>query len=75
MIWPWFERIGVISVVAPETDITEDRFPRLTAWMKRMYEIPAVINTYVKPEHHTHFFKTLHEGSPEYDHGVLQSNL
>lgn len=75
MIWPWFERIGVISVVAPETDITEDRFPRLAAWMKRMYEIPAVINTYEKPEHHAHFFKTLREGNPEYDHGVLQSNL
>jgi glutathione S-transferase len=36
MIWPWFERIAVISTVAPEVDITHDRFPHLTKWMTRM---------------------------------------
>ena len=75
MIWPWFERIAVISTVAPETDITHDRFPHLTKWMTRMQQIPAVKNTYVQPEHHIHFFATLREGSPDYDHGILQSNM
>lgn len=75
MIWPWFERLECISKVAPETDITNINFPLLACWMERMNQIPAVQNTFVKPEHHIQFFTGLREGNPDYDYGITQSKL
>ena len=46
MIWPWFERVPVLTVIAPEAEIDSKKFPHLTSWMKLMMQLPAVQQTY-----------------------------
>jgi len=70
MIWPWFERLGVLTIIAPETEITSATFPNLSSWMTRMFDLPAVKATVYPPEDHIHFFKSLREGAPDYDYGL-----
>nr|ADC35418.1 glutathione S-transferase [Pinctada fucata] len=67
-LWPWFERLGVITVIAPETDVTSEEYPHLSTWIARMMELPAVKKTYINPRGHINFFKTLREGNPDYDY-------
>ncbi|OWF53844.1 glutathione S-transferase omega-1-like isoform X1 [Mizuhopecten yessoensis] len=69
MIWPWFERLGVMTVVSPESAITADKYPNLAPWQERMYTLPCVKDTFVKPDDHIHFFMTLRQGTPDYDYG------
>lgn len=70
MIWPWFERIPVLTIIAPEAEIDPNKFPHLSSWMKLMMELPAVQETYEEPTSHVHFFSTLRAGNPDYDYGL-----
>ncbi|XP_048732551.1 glutathione S-transferase omega-1-like [Ostrea edulis] len=70
MVWPWFERIPVLTVVAPEAKLDPKEFPHLSSWMKVMMELPAVKETYEEPAAHIHFFSSLRAGKPDYDYGL-----
>lgn len=70
MVWPWFERIPVLTIIAPEAEIDPNKFPHLSSWMKLMMELPAVRETYEEPTSHVHFFSSLRAGNPDYDYGL-----
>lgn len=75
MLWPWFERLPVVNAIVPETTITDSNFPRLSSWMRHMYELPAVKKTMFDKEHHAHFLKSLMvDKNPDYDYGLVQSS-
>ncbi|XP_046563180.1 LOW QUALITY PROTEIN: pyrimidodiazepine synthase-like [Haliotis rubra] len=69
-LWPWFERDGVVEKVAPKYAITENNFPNLAAWQKRMYELPAVKATMFDAESHLRFYASFKAGAPDYDFGL-----
>ncbi|XP_062567944.1 glutathione S-transferase omega-1-like [Saccostrea cucullata] len=70
MIWPWFERVPILSIIAPEAEVNSKEFPHLSSWMKLMMELPAVKETYEEPSAHIHFFSSLRAGNPDYDYGL-----
>jgi glutathione S-transferase len=69
--WPWFERIPMLDRVANTTLLCGDRFPKLTAWVKVMHDLPAVKATKFSPEDHYEFLKpALNGGTANYDYGL-----
>lgn len=75
MIWPWFERMEVMRVTAPDTHFQKDDMPHLSAWVDRMMQLPCVKATMFDPSYHVHFFQSLWAGNPDYDYGLPVSNL
>ncbi|XP_066288692.1 glutathione S-transferase omega-1-like isoform X2 [Branchiostoma lanceolatum] len=68
-LWPWFERFSMLkSCVGVEVSV--DEFPKLTAWMERMLELPEVKACSFSPEVHDQYGKTLLAGKSDYDLGL-----
>ncbi|XP_006630819.1 glutathione S-transferase omega-1 [Lepisosteus oculatus] len=65
MIWPWFERIEILSLKH-----CLDSSPELTSWTERMMEDPAVKAASTDTETCRGFYKTYTEGKPNYDYGL-----
>ncbi|KAL4234561.1 Glutathione S-transferase omega-1 [Mactra antiquata] len=72
MLWPWFERIGVVNAIVPATKITSEKFPRLSKWVEHMYQLPAVKMTMFDTDSHARFLTSLRvENNPDYDYGLV----
>lgn len=70
MIWPWFERFSSLKSLT-NNEIGSDKFPRLTQWIKRMLDQPAVKETATNEESMVEYYKTLLSGKePNYDLGL-----
>ncbi|XP_078688503.1 glutathione S-transferase omega-1-like isoform X5 [Branchiostoma floridae x Branchiostoma belcheri] len=67
-LWPWFERVCMLKGRGIELSV--DKFPKLTAWIDRMMEQPAVKACYFPPEIHHEFGKSWMAGTPDYDVGL-----
>lgn len=70
MMWPWFERMGVLKEACPDVVPSESVFPKLFSWMQSMVNEPSVKATYFDLSTHLRFFKSYAEGSPDYDFGL-----
>ncbi|XP_035680455.1 glutathione S-transferase omega-1-like [Branchiostoma floridae] len=67
-LWPWFERFSTIPNRSEE--LSERRVPRLTAWMERMLEQPAVKACHMPYELYSQFVTSFAAGDPDYDAGL-----
>lgn len=70
MLWPWFERIPLMHLVMPGTEITFSDYPYLSTWIRHMYEEPAVKATMFDLDTHAYFLKTYREKRWDYDYGL-----
>lgn len=66
MIWPWLERLPVLSRMK-DVRVSESEYPKLIAYMERMKQLPAVKETYIDPENHFKFYKSYLVGEANYD--------
>jgi hypothetical protein len=66
MIWSFFERLCVVKELG-NYELDSQKFPKLTSWISKMKELPAVKETIVKPEDLIRYFKSNISGNPEYD--------
>jgi len=64
-IWPFFERFPAMKPGA-NLEIPRDRFPKITSWIDRMYQLPAVKACLVDTESHDHFLRTFAAQKPDY---------
>jgi glutathione S-transferase len=69
MTYPWFERHVYLKNIL-EYELDKDKFPNLTAWIKRMKQLPAVKETATNPEQLIEFHKSYSAGRPDYDVGL-----
>ncbi|XP_050399462.1 glutathione S-transferase omega-1 isoform X1 [Patella vulgata] len=67
-LWPWFERLELLEEKGFK--LTEAEFPNLSAWVKTMYQLPAVKATMFDKESHMRFLTSYREGNPDYDFGL-----
>ncbi|XP_028810756.1 glutathione S-transferase omega-1-like [Denticeps clupeoides] len=65
MIWPWFERLGMVEL---EHCITH--CPDLKKWIVNMLDDPTVKALLFSTEDHKFFFKSYVSGKPNYDFGL-----
>lgn len=70
MMWPWFERIGVMQTVAPSLVPSQTAFPKLFSWMQAMFEEPAIKATCFDVDSHTKFVAGHLQGKADYDIGL-----
>ena len=70
MIWPWFERLPAMKEAFNLTDVTKERFPKLTAWSERMLADTDVKATCYSKELLVKFFNGVLEGNANYDEGL-----
>lgn len=66
MLWPFFERLCVVKEFG-NYELDSQKFPKLTIWISKMKELPAVKETVVRPEDLIRYFKSSISGNPEYD--------
>lgn len=70
LIWPYFERWCLLESIGNYKP-SPDRFPKLYAWIARMFEQPAVKATMFSPTAHEIFTKKFLSGEvPDYDYGL-----
>jgi glutathione S-transferase len=70
-MWPWFERMPMLEQLTGMKILPEDKFPKLTAWVKTMNELPTVQATRRTLDMHVDFIKpVLAGGMPNYDLGL-----
>ena len=67
-VWPWFERFPAID--PGKTVLPSDRFPKLTAWVKRMEQLPAVKNIQLDNKAHNQFIESFVAGEPDFAIGL-----
>ena len=68
-IWPWFERLEFLKQ-AIEYEFDESKFPKLSAWIKKMKKEPAVVETATNLNDLVEFHKSFTAGHPDYDIGL-----
>ncbi|XP_013394873.1 glutathione S-transferase omega-1 isoform X2 [Lingula anatina] len=73
-LWPWIERIYTISHITG-LEFSVEKFPKMNAWIQRMYQTPAVKATALPGEVHAAFLKSLMDRSPNYEIEVPASRL
>jgi len=67
-VWPWFERMPTLEHLAGVKVLTEDKLPKLTAWVKTMHELPTVQAKITSDDLHGTYFKWFLAGTvPNYD--------
>ncbi|XP_033762218.1 glutathione S-transferase omega-1-like [Pecten maximus] len=70
-VWPWFERMAVLSKILPNTDpLPAEKFPNLTAWVEVMKSQRAVKETMFDIPTHLAFYQSYASGKPNYDVGL-----
>lgn len=68
MIWPWFERAGIIQVLCGDQFcIPKKRLLRLSEWKSLMEENPAVRKSFLSLEIHAKYMRSRQAGTPLYD--------
>ncbi|XP_013391046.1 pyrimidodiazepine synthase [Lingula anatina] len=65
-MWPWVERMLAYKEFTGY-EISQERFPKLNAWIARMWEVPAVKATAIPGWALLEFAKSYKEGTPRYD--------
>ncbi|XP_005103170.1 glutathione S-transferase omega-1 [Aplysia californica] len=71
MVWPHMERIPAVSEKwAPAAALDKARYPKLDAWYRSMYQLPAVKDTMFDHETHRQFLISLREKTYNYDIGL-----
>jgi len=70
MVWPWLERLGLLSSVAPDLIPSKATFPNLAAYIVAMLEVPAVKATIFDLDTHLKFVMSFKAGNPDYDLGL-----
>eukprot|EP00916_Digyalum_oweni_P011515 GHVL01019164.1.p1 GENE.GHVL01019164.1~~GHVL01019164.1.p1 ORF type:complete len:217 (-),score=13.71 GHVL01019164.1:1240-1890(-) len=70
MLWPWFERIGLLKSAAPDLLPSATKFPKLFAWTQAMLQEPAVKATLFDLDTHMIFVQSSKDGKPNYDIGL-----
>ena len=74
MIWPWLERIPLLTL-SSSVEFNEEKFPKLFAYYQRMMQLPAVKECHIPAETVAKFFASyLSDGEVDYDCG-LKENL
>ena len=69
--WPWFERIPMVFELNGLDLLPAKTFPKLTAWVDRMMQHPAVRATFLDAKLHAEFVKPYATNSlPNYDLGL-----
>lgn len=69
MIWPWLERLSVLTQFNPKVELTS--FPRLLRWSQAMLAEPVVQECLLPPEVHSKFYQAVKAGDPKaYDTGL-----
>jgi glutathione S-transferase len=70
--WPWYERIPVLEkIVGVNTVISAEKFPKLSAWVQTMHQLPAVQATKFSDALHEEYFLSELAGGPvNYDAGI-----
>lgn len=66
MLWPWFERLPTLKEFA-NYDLNPEKFPKLTTWIERMKQLPAVQEVIIGPEEYSKFYKGYMAGNAQYD--------
>ena len=67
-IWPFVERFCIIKAFTGQDAITEAEFPRLSAWVAAMLDLPAVKALLNTKEHHVAWYRVHGTGGvPDYD--------
>ncbi|XP_064608931.1 glutathione S-transferase omega-1-like isoform X2 [Liolophura sinensis] len=70
LMWPFFERWCLLEIFCNYKP-SPDRFPKLHAWIARMFEQPAVKATMFPPNVHEIYIKSYISGEvPDYDYGL-----
>jgi len=62
-LWPFFERFPMADQIASIHVLPPAQFPKLTAWIGAMLEVPSVKATYTEPKIHVEFFTPYLSGS------------
>lgn len=70
MLWPWFERIGLLEKSAPSVIPSKSTFPKVFAWTQAMLQQPAVKATYFDIDTHIKFYVSFKNGKADYDVGL-----
>ncbi|CAD6232858.1 GSCOCT00007017001.2-RA-CDS [Cotesia congregata] len=68
MIWPWFERVGIISIMKGDKyTVPHERVPRIMEWKEAMKKHPGVAVSYLEPDSHAKYMLSHLNGNPQYD--------
>lgn len=70
MLWPHAIRCKLFGDFIPEMKMEDSRFPRLNAWFKEMYTIPAIKATEFTAETLKTFVQSCFDKNPCYDLGL-----
>lgn len=67
---PWFERFETLKSLT-NNELDKKRFPKITAWVKRMWKNEAVKQCAAEPTQILEFYKvSLTNQEPDYDIGL-----
>jgi hypothetical protein len=66
MLWPWFERLPLLSDAGFEFN-ADGNFPKLAAWIEAMESDKNVQQVQIPTEISKKFMETYRQGTPEYD--------
>ena len=70
-LWPHFERFPVADQIASVHILPAAQFPKLTAWVATMLELPAVKATRFDPKTHVGFITPYLKGETvNYEYGL-----
>jgi hypothetical protein len=70
MLWPWYERLEALKKIK-NFDFDKQEFPKLTTYITRMHEQPAVKEVSIPTEVYEQFFRIYSTGEePNYDIGL-----
>ena len=56
-IWPWFERFKAAEKLYKVTFVSEQTFPKLSAWMKTMKRLEAVKKVALNEKLHMEYYQ------------------
>ena len=70
IVYPHIERVVLFHKVVPEMEFTQEEYPLLYSWIRRMQEVPAVRKTMHPDEQHVEFLKNYAVGKKECDIGL-----
>lgn len=69
MIWPWFERMPMLGEIT-DYEMSEDKFPLMTAWVNRMWQDPAAQECKIDPKLFTDHYSKYRTGRPDFTIGM-----
>lgn len=71
MIWPWLERMEMVSVIScGEVQISKELYPNLANYTETMKTRPEIFMLYRPPEEHVKYIQSKLDGKPNPDVGI-----